>query len=202
MKGNFDLKDLRESDKRQVKSLLLVICLVGVVLVGTSYAWLTVTKSGAKSVGITAGTLNLVFDDSESNTITLADTIPVSDSEGLNSIAYTFKVTNTGNINSNYTIYIDDVVLSNGEARMDDNYVKYGLVKNDGEPTVALLSSLVSGTNSNNLIVRKLSTDTLVPDSTDTYTFRIWLDENNFNSGATNKTLSKVIRIEATQQSI
>lgn len=198
MKDKLNFDNLKESDKKQVKSLLLVICLVGVVLVGTSYAWLTITKAGEKSVGLTAGTLNLTYDDTGSEVITLTDVLPVSDSEGLVSTAYTFKVTNTGNINATYTIYLDDEALTEGDARLADKYVKYAITKNSSEPIKALVSSLTASTDSNKP-GRALITSTLAPNGVDTYQLRVWLDEDAFDSEATEKTFKKVLRIEASQ---
>ena len=83
MKDKFSLDHLKKEEKKQVMSLLLVICLVGIVLLGTSYAWLSVTKEGENHVGITAGTLNLEFDDNGSDVITLAGSLPKSDSEAI-----------------------------------------------------------------------------------------------------------------------
>ncbi len=198
MNDKFSFKNLKDSDKKQIMSLVLVICLVGIVLLGTSYAWLTVTKSSTNSIGITAGTLNLQFSDTESSTITLTDNVPISDSEGLASTPYTFTITNKGNVKSNYTIYLDDVNLDSGETKLDDKYVKYSLTKNSGTATTALINSLTPVSNSTSL---QLTTGTLeTENSQDTYTLRVWLDEDNFNKEATSKTFKKTLRIEATQE--
>lgn len=199
MKDKLNLENLKDNDKKQIKSLLLVICLVGVVLVGTSYAWLTITKNGEKSVGITAGTLNLNYNDEGSEVITLTDILPVSDSEGLVSTAYTFKVTNTGNINATYTVYLDDSALTDGEVRLGDNYVKCAVTKNSEAPVKNLVSNLTESTNSSNLTGRALITATLPPDGIDTYQLRVWLDEDAFDSNAVSKVFKKVLRIEASQ---
>lgn len=195
MKDKFGLDNLKKEEKKQVMSLLLVICLVGIVLLGTSYAWLSVTKEGENNVGITAGTLNLEFDDNGSDVITLAGSLPKSDSEALSGDSYNFKITNTGNIPSNYTIYMDDVELSAGESRIDDKFIKYSLTKNSEESNASLLSSITPDEK----MAKQIAFSSLKEGESDTYSLRIWLDEESFNSSAAGKTLKKTLRIEATQ---
>lgn len=190
------MKDsLKKDEKKQIKSLLLVICLVSIVLLGTSYAWLSVTDESKNNVGITAGTLNLEFDDEGEDVIVLPSNLPISDSEASKISSYNFKITNTGNIDSNYTIYMDDVDLSSGEVRLDDKYVKYSLTKNDTLSNARLLSNI----EPDEKMAKMLEKSSLKEGESDTYSLRVWLDEESFNKEAAGKTLKKTLRIEATQ---
>lgn len=78
---------------------------------------------------MTAGTLSLTLDESASDGITAAE--PVEDSVGLTYTPYTFTLTNNGSLNSSYTIYLDDDTLDTGQTRVDSQYIKCDLVKND-----------------------------------------------------------------------
>ena len=188
------MKDRNESYKidgrKQVVILTAVIAMILVVLVDTSYAWYVVTKSSDKSVGIKAGTLNLEFADDESKDIVITNLVPVSDEEGLESTGYSFKITNTGNIASDYVIYFIDKDLTNGEERLDNKYVKYNIEKNNESVNTDLLSNI----NNNILISGRLEKEEVAE-----FTLRLWLDDEAFDRNATNKVLKKTIKISASQ---
>lgn len=189
-KDKFDFRSLNLSDKKQVKMLALVIVMTCIVLIGTSYAWFIVSRESVKQVSVVAGTLDLSYNDSTGNTITLVDQVPISDEDGLTSTGYTFEIRNTGNIETEYSIYLDNVDLASGEVRLDDRYVKYSLTKNNATPSISLVNGLTNGV---------LDSGKLGVGITNTYTLRVWLDENNFNSDATSKTFKKTLRVEASQ---
>ena len=181
---------LNSDEKKQITVLSIVVVLTCIILFGTSYAWFVVNVSNQKTTRLVAGTLDLTFDDTDGGEINLTDEVPRSDEEGLQTKGYTFKVQNVGNIETVYTIFIDDVDLINGESRLNDEAVKYSLIKNNKVVITDYLS---------NLKVKVLDSATLDASLTDTYTLKLWLDENNFNSNATNKVLKKKLRIEARQ---
>ena len=168
---------------------ILGICLVALLLLGLSFAYLTLTLKGTKTNTLVVGTLSVVLDDSTSSGISLENAVPMSDTKGLTTTAYTFTVTNNGNISSDYTVYLDDVALETGETRMSDSYVKYSLTKNSGTATTALLTTI--GTNPN----RVLNTGSITAGSTDSYTLRLWIDSAADNA-VMNTTFRGVIRVE------
>ena len=89
-------KNFMEKNKKQVIAIALAL----VLLIGGSYAWLSVTLKGTKKVRIEAGTLSLVLD--EGNAINVSDSVPMSDADGLATDAYTFSLQNNGNVTSEY----------------------------------------------------------------------------------------------------
>jgi surface protein len=167
----------------QYKKQIYAIVIVLILLLGLSFAWLTLTLKGTKTNSIVAGNLSLVLDDSTASGISLENAVPMSDTKGLTTTAYTFTITNNGNIASDYTIYLDDVALETGETRLDDSVIKYNLTKNSTLVATTLLSS--SGTNPNRII----NLGTIKAGTTDTYTLRVWID-----SKATNDVMGKVFR--------
>ena len=88
-----------EENREVVKKGLLIICGV-VFLFAISYAIFTYTGYGKQENKLSTGTLILTLNESTSEGITLADTVPVTDEEGLTFPAYTFSVQNTGTLKS------------------------------------------------------------------------------------------------------
>jgi surface protein len=173
------------------KKELLGIVIVLILLLGLSFAWLTLTLNGTKNVVVKSGTLSVVLDDSASSGISLENAQPISDEDGLNTTAYTFTITNNGTLNSNYTIYLDDNTLETGETRIDDSAIKYNLKEDTLNVNTGLLST--TGTNPN----RVLKTGIIKPGVTKTYTLRVWIADSADNT-AMNKVFRGKLRVEAT----
>jgi len=114
------------------------------MLIGSSYAYLTYISKTNNSVVIKAGTLALNFKN-QSNSITLNNALPISDKDGLsNTNEYEFTVENTGTINANYKIRLDNTCVIdktftvNGENIKPDKcipnkYIKVALKEGEGD---------------------------------------------------------------------
>ena len=167
---------------------LFALALVLVVLLGGTYAWLTLQVNGEKTNVLRAGTLSLVLDDTTSEGIKLEKAVPISDEKGKTGTEYTFTLQNKGTKAASYTIYLDDVALETSETRMDDSKVKYQLTKNSKE-TVALLNTLSD---------KVLDSGTIDGSTTNTYSLRVWID-SAAETEVMGTILSKQLRVEATQ---
>ncbi len=79
------------------------------------------------------GSLSLVLDESKGNAITVSADGPLSDDEGVNlDNYYAFKLTNNGKVaSSQYTIYLDDQPLDDGDVRINQKYIHYSLEKDE-----------------------------------------------------------------------
>jgi len=128
--GTYEKEKSSRFSKKHKMSLFVVLSVI-VMLIGLSYAWLQLTLRGEKEAAIEAGSLKLTLDDRMSAGITVMDAIPVSDEEGLVSDGYTFTLENTGVVDSNYELYLDDLELSDDVIRMNDAFIKYQLTKDD-----------------------------------------------------------------------
>ena len=64
------------------KLLVIAIVLILVVIIGTTYAWLNITKKSGIVNKITAGNLELTLDDTTSNGILVEKAVPMSDEKG------------------------------------------------------------------------------------------------------------------------
>lgn len=149
---------------------LLSILGVTVISLGSAYAVFTsVSKSKEYNV-IKVGTLNIDFGD-VTNTIDLSGKYPMSDTEGVQLDPYTFTITNTGSLATDYEVFIQDDTdmidhdkCSNNQLSKD--YIRFKL----DTASPANLSSLASSNY-------KIATGTLEPEGSVTYTLYVWIRE-------------------------
>ena len=85
------------------KLLVIAIVLILVAIIGTTYAWLRLTKNSDVVNKITAGNLELILDDTTSEGIKLLKEIPRSYRQGMTTKKYTFTLTNKSSTSS-YTL--------------------------------------------------------------------------------------------------
>jgi len=190
-RGVEDMEEKKKNWMKEHKMSIFVIVSTVLMLIGLSYAWLQITLRGNKELTlVAAGTLYLELDDSMAGGITIESAEPVLDEVGKSGEGYTFTLENKGKIASDYTIYLDDLPLTD-ETRMNDSFIKYQLVR-DGNETIDLLNSI--GENPN----RILDSGTITAGRKYTYTLKMWID-----SSATNEVMGTVfkgqLRIEAMQ---
>ena len=177
----------KKSNSKKITRQVLALAFTLVLLITGSYAWLTLQVTGNKTNILRAGTLKLTLDDTTSNGILLEKAVPMSDTKGKTTTEYTFTLQNSDSA-VGYTIYLDDVALSDGETQLEDSKVKYQLIKN-GEETVGLLSSLED---------KAIDTGTIGTNKTNTYSLRVWIDSDAGNE-VMGKILSKQLRVDASQ---
>lgn len=174
------------------KKTVLIIFFVLVLLFGVTYSFFFLKISSSKNNVLVAGSLSVSLDENFSNEINISNAIPMSDSDGLETKAYSFSLKNDGTISSEYSIYLDDMKIDFDKKRMNDNYIRYSLEKNGVSANSSLLSDC--GTNQN----RVLDNGIISKNTTNTYVLRLWIDSN-----ADNDVMGTVfkghIRIEAIQ---
>jgi len=169
--------------KMDNKKLIIGIILTTLVLViGTSYAFFTLTLRGEKDLTVISGTLALQYKDQ--NVINLEKAYPISDQEGMNLVPYEFSVENTGDIRALYDIILEE----NEENNLNAIWLKYSIKRNEEEwSTPRKISSLK--------LEEGLEVD---PGETDTFQLRLWIDENVGNE-AQNKSFKARVVINSTQ---
>ncbi len=171
------------------KYVIIAIFVLVSFLIGGTYAWVNIEIVGEKVNKLVSGALVLDIDESLCEEINLVNASPISDKKGMELVACTFTLTNTGSYDSEYSLLIDDVELAESEVRMDDKYIKYSLIKN-GENTIDLLSN--TGVHPNRVIDR----DMLKIGESNSYELRLWIDYDATNE-AMNKVLKTNLRIVA-----
>ena len=129
-------ENVKKQNKKQYAKIAFLALFLFVVTLGGSYALFTTTKEGTKQTEVVSGTLTIEYEDK--NEISLNNTSPLSNEEGLNTEGYTFTIKNTGTLNGKYTISLEEKENNT----LDKNYIKYSIREEGKEwSTPALLSS-------------------------------------------------------------
>lgn len=159
-------------EKKSVKFLkwsFWIICVI-LMFAFVTYAAFSFAGNGVNENKLTTGTLILNLDDSTSSGISLASAIPVSDSDGLMTTAYTFTIKNTGTLNANYQLVLvndDDKYATHGcaEHQMPWTSVKYSFSKNGTVQAPQLLNG----------DPKVFDTGILKPNETNSYALKLWI---------------------------
>ena len=177
--------------KNNKKILVVALVLTLVLIVGTTYAWLRLTKNSNTVNKITAGNLDLVLDDTTSEGIKLVNDVPKSYRQGMETIEYTFTLTNNSTI-SNYKLSLVDLekytnedgneIVVADENKIDDAKIRYILLK-DGEEATADKSKILTD--------RVIDSGTIKKGQTITYSLRLWID-----SRAENEVMGKIFNAQ------
>ena len=162
--------------------ILIILILISILtLIGSSYALLTKTFT-SKKLSVEVGTLKVDF--TEGNAINLDNTKPMSDSDGLNTTPYTFTITNSGTIDSYYTISNEEDTNNT----LDTTYLKYKLVSNDGyDSGIKRLKDIGTGT------YRIVDERALLKSKSVTYKLYLWIASDAPNSIQDKLYKSKII---------
>lgn len=181
-------------EKNKSYKIAIILMVVGLILtVSGAFAWLSITLKGNKSNDIVVGNLSVKIGESLSEGIKIENALPMNDADGEEQDAYTFSITNDGNIVSNYTIYLDDKDIPDTETRMIDNDVKFSLIKNGTASTPRLLSKIHDDKG-----LRVLDSGTIEAGETYNYELRFWISDKAGNE-VMSTLFSTNIRVEAEQ---
>lgn len=156
-----------EELKSKNRVLLVLILAFLIVIVAFSASIFSFAQKGTKDNVVNFGSLALTL--SEGTEISLSDTYPMTDSEGVALTGYSFTLENTGTANATYSIYLDNVAVDSSDTKLDDKYVKYALVKNSSTATAKYLTSLGSDK------ARAIDTGTLNSRAKNTYNLKLWV---------------------------
>lgn len=117
--------------KQQTRVMMASVFVVLLVMFGTTYAVFSSVNKTEDFNGVNVGDLHIDYQD-ESGAISLVNSYPVSDDEGLKSKAYTFYIQNTGSLASTYSVkLLDDTAVINGEEKTDAEMSEKLINKND-----------------------------------------------------------------------
>ncbi len=186
-----------QEQKKGKNGKIVALALALVILIGGTYAWLTLNLTGTKTVRIESGNLAMEIQN-ETNGITIDPAVPITETEGrTQDTKYVFELKNTGNVSSQYTVYLDDDgVLADDEFAISKSLVGYYLEKeiyDDSAEPAKVGTTITSGGTlndiiSNGYVVLDQSTTSLTTDegSTDSalpagykikYTLRLWITD-------------------------
>lgn len=175
-----------EQYKKKKKMVLLsLFCTIAVMLViGISYAFWQKTKVQEEANVIASACFDIEL--SGKNAIDLAETYPISNEDGMQTIPFTFTVKNICDYQTVYTVNLEALVATTFEnnsvkVALDDNYKLY---------------SEYTSTNKNfddSKDARILTSGVLSKGQSKTYNLRLWIDENAPNTEQKKVFESKII---------
>ena len=177
---------------KKKKIIILSIVIIGLLLIVTevTYSILSFRVEGNEVNIVKAGILRIDIDENEP--ITLLEAYPISTDKGMEGEPYTFTVSNTGDIDAIYRIYLDDAQLDAGIERLSDSSIRYSLTK-DGKYLTDTVADLLSDRED-----RIIDNGAIYPGETFNYELRMWIDEDVGNEEQ-GKAFKGKIRIEGEQ---
>ena len=198
------------------KNIIITLAIILVLFLGITYAWLTISLRGSSGNSLIVGTLNLELDESDGISIIGNEVYPQKREEALakTNNMYKFKLTNTGNINSKYTIYLE-IENENGKNVIPSSNIRYLIAKEKQTESNKdkdidcsnFQDKLISnakretkdGVDYNKIILDSSSNSGILsPNQTNKYVLRLWIDENASSITPGMEFVSK-IKIVATQ---
>lgn len=192
-----------KKERKNIKSVTMtksqiIISIIAIVLgistlIGASYAVLRVSKTSEKKSVLSTGAFEIDFTTGE--VISINNMGPMSKTEGMNTPSFKFTINNSGNMDANYKVYLDENLSDDTNTLSTVPNTEYLMISyrvSDGNFTEPCsISSLYNG---NTLVLNKQ----LKQGDSITYEMKIWLDERAGNEYQ-NTTYSARIAVESTQ---
>ena len=178
-------------NKRKIILTIVIICLIGLVGLGISYAYWKFTYIQTDNNIAISKCLKLEMSN-ESNAINLDNMYPISDEEGRKLTPYSFKITNTCSMSAEYKVNLEMLEGTTLNSKYLASLVNNGDIK--------LLSSYDSTktTISGSVESRTLDTNILTPGASKEYSISLWMDKSvTLADDAQNKSFSAKIVIDA-----
>ena len=171
--------------KRETKVMAVIVVVLLVLVLGASYALFLRVASSQNNQVVKTGTLQVSYDSTNGylNGNTYPDLLPMSDENGLLQSGYSFSVKNTGNLKTEYTVYIyvDQESFDrdhSGESLFADlNSLRYNFrVNSDTNTTVSTIGAQTKVTE-DGIDKYELYTGSVEgTNSQNNHVFRVWLD--------------------------
>ncbi len=175
MDKNFFIKNKK---KIIIVVIVLAISLIGFSLLNSTYSLFYHEDIASNSDNYSTGLLSITA-TGKGDSISLTNTLPMSDAEGAATTAYTFTIKNIGNLDYKFKVKL----LSTGDSSttIDSQYIK---VKVDND-SVTTLSSLSNSIIKNNI--------TLSAGQSIDISIRVWLSSNTPNTQIGKTFNSKIV---------
>lgn len=189
---------MKKDKKIEGNKKIVALAAALILLIGGTYAWLTITLNGTKTARIEAGTLAMEILD-ETNAINIENAVPITDQEGRALTPYKFVIENKGTVSSEYSVYLDkQPIITESEFDMPQNRIKCHVTKTIKQKTGAekapetdqqvsqktdtyILSDLDSTKETTTALLDSSSgngSDALEANQYIEYEVRLWIDQN------------------------
>lgn len=148
--------------------LFLLLSLIIVLSFRQTLSFLTDEKS-TKELKTISSNLEVLFEH-RSNTVNLASALPMSDSEGMSQVGYTFDVKNAGDVVLKYRVLLElDSSITN---QLDNNKIKYSYNINNGP------YSEIKKLDDSLIIIKENTVNYETGSNIDTINIKFWIDYN------------------------
>ena len=158
---------VKNKKKIIISIVILAIALIGFSLVNSTYSLFYHEETASNTESYSTGLLSIVA-SSKGETISLNNTLPISDTDGINTTPYTFTIKNIGNLDYKFNVKL--LSTSSSDTTVDPQYIKIKIDNGD----VTTLSSLT------NSIIK--SDITLAAGESIDISIRVWLSIDTPNS--------------------
>lgn len=191
--------------KKKIKKYTKVMTITSIVtlfflVLGITYAIFRITVTAEKTNVISVGTLDVRIEN-EQDAITLKNTLPLTNEEGLDLTPYTFDVVNRGTIDAEYDLYLN---INEENTTLPLNTIKYYITKETTDhQEVPIMESPQYITNMideeiDRQTLYRLDYDDINIEQSYSYEMYLWLDENASDE-VLNKRFEASIEVIATQ---
>ena len=191
MKGVIKEEMKERLNKQHMTLVFGIICAVGLLGVGISYAWWRLSFVQDKANTAVSKCLKLELAN-QSNEINLTNMYPISDEEGRALTPFTFTLKNTCSMSAKYTLNLE---MLEGTT-LNSNYLAV-LVNNKD---IKLLSSYNTATTviDGSIESRTLDTGILAPNGSKNYSISLWMDKSvTLSDDAQNKIFKSKVVVDA-----
>ncbi len=180
-------------NKKVILIAVFILLAITIIFISTSYALFRFDVTKNTDFKVVIGSLELIIkDNKDEDKIILNNVVPTKDDVALQQDGYSFTLTNTGTIDSFYSVYLDDILLDDAGERLDNKFIRFNLFNHTTNYNVT--SDLNSYLDDNRLIASGI----LKKGESITYTLRLWVNYNADNT-AQNKYFASQIRVVGTQ---
>ena len=186
------MEKTEEKNKKKYILILLVLFLIGLVVIGTTYAFFQFTKTGNNNV---IETSYVSFDYIDGTSILITNDSPISVDELTDSYKLTFSITAHNNISNGVTfnVYAIYGAEDNAKTRLDDGIMSFKFIPPSDGDGFYITNNYYSGNGANlnftdgkALIATGVVRGTL-DSTTKTYSAYLWVDENKVLVSSTTK---------------
>ena len=178
-------------NKRKIILALVIICLIGLVGLGISYAYWKFTYTQTDNNVAVSKCLKLEISN-ESNAINLDNMYPISDEEGRKLTPYSFKITNTCSMSAEYKVNLEMLEGTTLNSKFVASLV------NNGDIKLLSIYNTTKTTISGSVESRILDTSVLTPGASKEYSISLWMDKSvTLADDAENKSFKAKVVIDA-----
>ena len=166
---------VKNKKKIIISIVILAVALIGFSLVNSTYSLFYHEETASNTESYSTGLLSIVA-SSKGETISLNNTLPISDTDGINTTPYTFTINNTCNSFIAYSLNLEELEGST----LSSKYIMT-MVNGKAYVNMANMASLMSTDNyyANSVESRVRVTGSLGPNASINYSLRLWIDEEH-----------------------